>query len=191
MKPEEQKIKELKVGEIYNVRVKVNTIGEAYIGVTPILQGAVLSPYWPTSFALGESSAFSPITPENGTKNTAPAPKYDPCRLFKKGDRVRVVEYKGRNKTGVSTGEIGLIDKDEKGADVTVEVIFYGDDLWEVDPAYLELVTPVEEMEPYSIDPKNTNVLFKYGKKIATFEDDDEAQELCDRLNAEHRKEQK
>ena len=55
----------------------------------------------------------------------------------------------------------------------------------------LELVTPVEEQEPYSIDPENSNVLFKCGKKFATFEDDDEAQEVCDRLNAEWRKEQK
>lgn len=118
-------------------------------------------------------------------------PKYDPCRLFRGGDKVTPRLVNGRDFNSMAEeyrGKILTVTRDEEKYDnVFVE---YGGDEFTIDPAYLELVTTVEELEPYSIDPKNTNVLFKHGKKFAVFEDDDEAQELCDRLNAEHRKEQ-
>lgn len=197
MNTENINIKDIKVGETYNVRVKVFSVenGNRIITRTVGEKNKELS-LCATNFFKEELPAFSPVSP---------APKYDPCRLFRKGDKVRVVTYKGRNKTGVQTGEIGSIDKDEKDADVAVEVIFYGDDLWEADPAYLELVTPVEELEPYSLDEcgfANAVYLRKNGKTYLTIpygaaacflqsraEALAAAEAECARLNAEYRKE--
>lgn len=121
--------------------------------------------------------------------------KHDPCRPFKKGDRAQVVERNGRNVTcfpvgRIKVGDIVTVAENEAG-DVFVKVLTEDGHEMMAPWFMLELVTPVEEQEPYSIDPENSNVLFKCGKKFATFEDDDEAQEVCDRLNAEWRKEQK
>lgn len=122
-------------------------------------------------------------------------PKYDPCRLFKEGDIVRYVERYGRSY--VDAPPVGatcrvIVGEDKVGM-VTVEFKFSENEepaVHDVPFYHLELVTPVEELESYSIDPANTNVLFKCGKKFATFEDDDEAQELCDRLNRVRQEEQ-
>lgn len=126
---------------------------------------------------------------------TLPTPKYDPTRLFKEGDIVRYVERDGRSY--VDAPPVGSICRVIVGEDsvgmVSVEFKFSENEepaVHDVPFYHLELITPAEEQEPYSIDPANTNVLFKYGKKFATFEDDDEAQELCARLNDEWRKEQ-
>lgn len=122
---------------------------------------------------------------------TVEPPKYDPTRLFRKGDKVRVVKCKGRDFNSwarIVKDQLLVVDIDEM-LDCDISVIAENGEENSIDPAYLELIIPVEEQEPYNIDPANTNVLFKHGKKFATFEDDDEAQELCDRLNAEWRKE--
>lgn len=119
---------------------------------------------------------------------TVEKPKHDPCRLFKKGDEVRVVAWNGRDIARI--GQIGRVVSDEHNSRVELAIDGWTSSVY-YPACHLELVTSVEELEPYSIDPANTNVLFKRGKKFATFEDDDEAQELCDRLNAEWRKEQK
>jgi hypothetical protein len=115
-------------------------------------------------------------------------PKYDPTRPFKEGDIVKPRFVDGRTDIDLSSlhpytvtkreGLWGNVRVTNDNHSITTKAVF------------LELVTPVEEIELYSICPANTNVLFKCGKKIATFDDDDEAQELCDRLNAEWRKEQ-
>lgn len=125
---------------------------------------------------------------EHGTE--VPTPKYDPTRLFREGDKVRLVERNGRKPFTFSLNYTILIvaaDEDSKGLVSIHEPC--SSDTFVIHYSHLELVTPIEELEPYSIDPANTNVLFKRGKKFATFEDDDEALEVCDRLNAEYRKE--
>lgn len=79
-------------------------------------------------------------------------PKYDPCRPFKKGD---VVTPRKRNGRLIAAAKPLLRDKnyvvtrDEK----TNCLIYFsdGDDEYAIDPAYLELVTPVEELEPYTV----------------------------------------
>lgn len=75
-------------------------------------------------------------------------PKYDPCRLFKKGDKVRVVEYKGRSYSLYWKKRLGEIltvtESEDETADIEVDEQC-------IDPAYLELVTPVEELEPYYV----------------------------------------
>ena len=115
-------------------------------------------------------------------------PKYDPTRPFKKGDIVTPTEVNGRH-----PGNRGVIfrvcqDEAESGREIKLTLDGHIGHIT-IDAAYLQLVTPIEELEPYSIDPANTDILLKYGKKFATFEDDDAAQEVCDRLNAEWRKE--
>lgn len=194
--------KDIKAGETYNVRVKVTHV-DAYknVRVNTVDENDKQLGVESTVFYSGELRAFSPITPENGKKNTESAPKYDPRRKFRKGDKVRLREYNGRkpydfwHKQTIKHfgAKLDTVLDDEKEDSGHVDIFQDApiDELTvRVHASYLELVTPVEELEPYSIDPANTNVLFKRGKKIATFEDDDEAQDLCDRLNAEHRKEQ-
>lgn len=125
---------------------------------------------------------------------TLPTLKYDPWRKFKKGDRAQVVERNGRTITCFPAGRIKVGDivtvAENEGGDVFIKVLTEDGHEMMVPWFMLELITPVEELEPYSIDPANTNVLFKHGKKFASFEDDDAAQEVCKRLNAEWRKEQ-
>lgn len=128
-------------------------------------------------------------------KTEVTTPKYDPCRPFREGDVVRFRKVNGNNArcryngVEIKEGSLGRIVKDGGRNCFWVEFDVHHN--WCLDAAYFELITPVEELEQYSIDPANTNVLFKCGKKLATFEDDDEARDMCDRLNAEYRKEQK
>lgn len=141
-----------------------------------------------------DNSYYVSFASEHGT--SVPTPKHDPTRLFKRGDIVRYVERDGRSY--VDAPPVGatcrvIVGEDSVGM-VSVEFKFSKNEepaIHDVPFYHLELITPVEELEPYSIDPANTNVLFKHGKKFASFEDDDAAQEVCKRLNAEWRKEQK
>lgn len=129
------------------------------------------------------------------------APKYDPSRLFKKGDMVRVVECKGRNYSNVETGKEGIVSRNETGADMGIEVTFGDDDFWDICPSFLELVTPVEELEPYFV----MELKGGYGVYNTRFQPETEAclywnemhphakeaaEAERDRLNAEYRKEQ-
>lgn len=194
-----KKPEEIKIGGVYDVRVKVikkmnSTLpGQIEIGAYTVDRATNLPmEYEMTWFISEETPAFSPINSENGITHSDPASKYDPCRFFRKGDKVRIKTVNGRDFNSFAEdhkGKILTVLKDEeKHCNIFVETPI-SDDFF-VNPAYLELVFPVEELEPYSIDPANTNVMFKHGEKFATFEDDDEAQKLCDRLNAEYRKEQ-
>lgn len=200
MKPED-----IKIGETYTVRVKIRKIGETYIDCSPILEGGVLSNHWPTAFAVGELSAFSPIPTENGRNNSEPAPKYDPNRLFRKGDKVRVVAWNGRNyydidhNTKLETGSLAEISDDEEAEQQEgyVSVIFQGYIRF-VPPCYLKLVTPVEELEPYSVREyvefyavEKDGAMFSTFFKGSYYEKTQAAAEAeCARLNAEFRKEQ-
>lgn len=122
-----------------------------------------------------------------------PAPKYEPCRRFKEGDKVRVVENKGR-KPGSSVGLATVkSDEDENKVLITID----GSGTWWVDAAYLELVTPVEELLPYSVGESSDYFSVDKGEEeICTFWKDSHpnaregAEAECARLNAEYRKEQ-
>lgn len=141
------------------------------------------------------------ITPENGKTNTESAPKYDPCRKFRKGDKVRVVEYKGRKNTiCIPVGAMATVAEDEE--DCACVEVFIPDEETEsvtfVDPAYLELVTPVEELEPYCV--KKYRSLYAVERidnhyiRPATYDIEDHphakeaAEAECARLNEEFRK---
>lgn len=121
-----------------------------------------------------------------------PAPKYDPCRPFKEGDEVRVVENKGRKQK--CSGSLATVKNDEEENKVLITID--GDGIWWIDAAYLELITPAEEREPYFVNEDATSWQLKKGKSLcarygkATHPHAKEAAEAeCARLNAEHRKE--
>lgn len=116
-------------------------------------------------------------------------PKYNPGRKFKKGDKVNVTSRDGRYPVVLPMecvwfGENLVVVEDEED-DGVVQVLSEAGRKMSVAFFFLELVSSVEDQMPYSIDPTNTNVLLKDSKKLATFEDYDEAQEVRDRLNAE------
>lgn len=160
------------------------------------------------------------ITPdnENVTKNTETAPKYDPNRKFRKGDKVKLVARDGRSyidydpTTKLREGAFYTVLEDESDvieggcpairiADehAEYEVLFY----------FLELVTPVEELEisrvfndkkmgAWIVTKDNfTHAYFPYRCEVSdNIANSKEEAKACaeaerDRLNAEYRKEQK
>ena len=129
------------------------------------------------------------------------SPKYDPCRKFRKGDIVRAVRRNGRESTSSSVIEdlyeetLTVVGGEDSDNDVLVDtskgnrfIQFY----------FLELVTPVEALEPYSMVDAHTHwdVADKDMKTVATYSKSyhphakEAAEAECARLNAEYRKEQ-
>ena len=135
---------------------------------------------------------------DNATENK---PKHDPCRLFKKGDKVKPAERHGRKtpKLNYKAEYTVTSSEDDYGTvgiecfngamSVSVNIPFY----------WLELVTPVEELEPYRVKDdggfyyiEKADVLYA----LCTFNKTSHpnakaaAEAERDRLNAEWRKEQ-
>ena len=194
--------KDIKVGNFYHVLVKVLGIDPTNGEITTetVNEFGTSLNMEPTYFARGEKEAFFPITPENGTKNSEPAPKhsepapkYDPCRLFKAGD---VVEYRpkdGRANPNLLVGRRYKVSADEPCDSGIVQVEFDGLRHLDTFVAYnnLQLVTPVEELEPYSVGGSiDACILYKNGEYYAEFVNSSDAEKACKLLNAEHRKEQ-
>lgn len=144
----------------------------------------------------------------------AEKPKYDPCRRFKKWDRVRpVVRYGRTPDDGALANVTYVVVDDEKNGLVSI-ARHDGKSGYAhtVTALYLELVTPVEELEPYSVKPvyetiKEEDGLLGYevvnaeglpeiiffggkGKYRVMQEAKEAAEAECARLNAEYRKEQ-
>lgn len=152
----------------------------------------------------------------NCKKPTEPAPKYDPCRLFRKGDLVRLKAYNGRKPYdfwhkqtiehfGAKLDTVLADELDSGNVDIFQDAPI--DELTvRVHASHLELVTPVEELEPYSVHESETIngfdimrdglcvMTFPYGakehgwyyNKTAAKED---AEAERDRLNEQYRKE--
>ena len=191
-----ENFEDIKEGGIYDVRIVVEQKRDH------ALLACALSDVGETNkprFVFYERtvSDFRQATPENGTKNTEPAPKYDPCRLFRKGDKVRMVEWHGRsffdggchpncNKWTVTEDETSGVNVEQDGCQIS-----------EVPPCYLELVTPVEEIEPYFVsDDDYEYCVFDRRTKMTVCRFDmshphpkEAAEAERDRLNAEYRKE--
>lgn len=192
MEKQNLNLEDIKVGETYNVRVKVEHIDEdGYLKVRTSEKAIsfILSPK--------ELEAFSPL------------PKYDPCREFREGDKVRMRERDGRlpyctrmREHIVPSDTIltvaanlgnGLVAVRADG-NLNEQVIgFY----------FLELVTPEDELEPYSVETGGYNRFrikkgnleysyFPFGEHCVLSMDEAKAaaEAECDRLNAEWRKEQ-
>lgn len=194
------KIEDIKVGETYNVRVTVALIGDSIIHCSI---GSNTVNFWKP-----EVSEFSPISPENGIKNTETAPKYDPCRLLRKGDKVQVKKRDGRcnGKDGEYLREAFCTVAEDEIRNELVLVLHNATE-YRLAPAYLELVTPVEELEPYYVEQqgeKTGDLCFTVRKRNGYAEstfyfgacrsrDEQQAKAAAeaerDRLNAEYRKE--
>jgi hypothetical protein len=163
-----------------------------------------------------ELELFPPISLENSIKNTESAPKYDPCRKFREGDIVRLVEWNGRklwddikhlhriyNEKGTFT-----VHDDEQGNDVVIVPDAYTENVYCACPACLELVAPVEERELYSVKLRQELTADDTYPYCAVVDDEGNeaarfycelyeagkaraaAEAECARLNAEYRKEQ-
>lgn len=190
---------DIKIGEIYNLRIHVIGKSEDFIIARPITQNGGYSTSSFLEILHKYAPSFTPIPSKHGT--SVPTPKHDPCRLFKKGDKVRVKNTNGRHYNSWSKkveNQIFVVAGDEiEHANVYLDV--GGNRSYGVDPAYLELVTPVEELEPYSV--KDDGGFYYIEKQdelhaLCTFNKNTHpnakaaAEAECDRLNAEWRKEQ-
>ena len=149
----------------------------------------------------------------NCKKPTETAPKYDPCRDFREGDRVRVRKIHGNLPQCRYNGMV----KVKEGDCCTIHSKEHRNCYWVTIPsgahycfdiAYFELITPVEELAPYRIfDNKRlaawtlleNELIFTYypyrvnaSDNIAHTKEQAKAAAEAerDRLNAEHRKEQ-
>lgn len=129
------------------------------------------------------------------------APKYDPCRKFRKGDKAKPRIINGREIPKMPLDVIFTVtgDEDEYGA-VPVEYMSPVRGLLTsttVHAVWLELITPVEEKEPYSVgETTNYFSVDKDDEELSLYWKDKHpnakaaAEAECDRLNAEYRKEQ-
>jgi hypothetical protein len=137
-----------------------------------------------------------------------PKPKHDPTRLFKEGDKVRVVEWNGRHfhdrdhGTELTTGCICEVCDDEESTVTEGYInimVTYQEQVRSIAPCFLELVTPMEELEPYSVEKDDWEyVVFDRARKVdvcrfavAHPNAKAAAEAERDRLNKEWRKEQK
>ena len=187
-------LEDIKVGEMYNVRVRVTDKTGNRIITHSVIDDDLLMDAAATIFFEEEVAAFSSINPYEplrlDTINHMPEtyPKYDPCRKFRKGDKVRVVEWNGRGIARI--GMDGTVVEDEFNSKVNLAI-----DGWTKDVFYpachLELVTPVEELEPFSVGGSIDGcILYKNGEHYAEFVSSIDAERACKLLNAEYRKEQ-
>ena len=128
-------------------------------------------------------------------------PKYDPCRLFRKGDIVRLKEWNGRCPALPEDWKFdnGLfqVHADEK-FNSSVEITRENSESVYIAPiCFLELVTPVEELEPYSVKETMSHdgwQIVRDGLPLAIYDSRRHpnakaaAEDECNRLNAEYRK---
>lgn len=189
-------IEDIKIGETYNVRVRiVSKCKTEVISVYEDFEGIA-----GLDIPARRLAILRPI---------APAPKYDPCRKFRKGDIVRYVPHNGRECPAMPLDEyyrvktLTVVEDEDANHNVLVETQD-GRNKY-IRFCFLELVTPVEELEPYSVvQPENYKcVRIMVGKRIHSsipFDEDEcvcltleqakaAAEAECARLNAECRKE--
>ena len=162
-----------------------------------------VSSYWTVagekreqSFLVHSSCVSLPTDSQSSTVN-----KYDPCRLFRKGDIVRLKEWNGRcpalPEDWKFDNELFKVHEDEK-FNSSVEITREKSKTVYIAPiCFLELVTPVEEMEPYKlIDSPNTYNIVRDSATVMTIYKKSHpnakaaADAECARLNEEWRKEQ-
>lgn len=188
----EEQIKNLKPGDIIDIRGFVNLPlcdGNILVELRYEFDHRTLPAYKRIS------TEFISLPPEK--------PKYDPCRLFKKGDKVRVVEWNGRKDR--RDGMEATVQSNEHDCFVDIECMIKEVKAVLTYPAcQLELITPIEELEPYkvwdttfsfNVGVEDTKAVFYYGADMSTCPYTKEqakaaAEAECKRLNKEHRKEE-
>ena len=104
--------------------------------------------------------------------------KYDPCRLFKKGDIVRLKKWNGRcpaipEDWKFDTGLFVVYAAEKFNSSVEIARENSGV-VYVVPVCFLELVTPVEELEPYSIEEVDVDSLI-YNPKLDPDRDSESA----------------
>ena len=203
----EEQIKNLKPGDpliISGTFVAPSAFGNVIIHHKEQMLSSISS----KSKAYVHPSAVS-LPSEHGT--SVPPPKYDPCRPFKKGDIVEPKIVNGRifdKYVDPITGKKCVVIFDEKKYGFVF--ISHEGHTYSIDPAYLELVTPVEEQEPYkvwdttfsfNVGVEDSKAVFYYGADMSTCQytkeqalaaaeaERDRLNAERDRLNAEYRKE--
>lgn len=164
----EEQIKNLKPGDSLVMRgtyIKQNSDGDIVLKCN-ITVGGKLAP---------DIKYFHPTCCSLPLKDL----KYDPYRKFKKGDIVRLKEWNGRcpemysgtnswfnHPPRCKNGNLE-VREDEKDSKVEIGIIGVNCAHAAAAPCFLELVTPVEEMEPYYIEEKDIEfqVRMKYEDK--------------------------
>lgn len=177
---------EIKVGEEYVLPVVVKEIDEEGWVRVKIGKANNLYTYCPKIAA-----EFCRVT----------KPKYDPCRKLRRMDKVRVVERNGRIPIcfpvgRIQVGDIVTVAENESG-DVFIKVLTEDGHEMMAPWFMLELVTPVEELEPYSVSEATVQFLVKKdGKQVVSqfcklYHPNAKAAAEAerDRLNAEYREE--
>lgn len=125
-------------------------------------------------------------------------PKHDPCRLLKTGDKVQVKKRNGRcnGKAGEYLLEAFCEVAEDEVPNERVRV-FHNSSEYRLDPAYLELITPVEERMPYSVKETMSHdgwQVVRDGLPLAIYDSRRHpnakaaAEDEAARLNAEYRK---
>lgn len=144
--------------------------------------------------------------------NTKENQKYNPCRKFRKGDMVRMVEWKGRKPYdfwhkqtiehfGAKLDTVLENELDSGNVDIFQDAPI--DELTvRVHASHLELVIPVEVLNPFKVecdyDDKEYSITYR-NKFVSVYPYDADswyteeqakaaAEAECDRLNAEYRK---
>ena len=183
-------INDLKIGELVLVSARVQgVIGDGGVHFETIARdGSSLCEY---SFYLKKEELGAVIRPC--------AEKQETCRLFRKGDRAQVVERNGRPLTcfpvgRIKVGDIVTVAENEAG-DVFIKVFTEDGHEMMVPWFMLELITPVEELEPYMVgtdfvDDEPVWNIYKDGDLIVGYTSShpyakEAAEAECKRLNDE------
>lgn len=128
-------------------------------------------------------------------------PKYDPCRLFKKGDVVKIRSVFGR-KIYIDDVLYEVV-WDESCNKISIKKLTSDETLVGMSSVFFELVTPVEERSPYYVketasvyevfnrNENNSSVAIFFKSQYSIEKAKECAEAERDRLNAEYRKEQK
>ena len=218
-------IKYIKVGKWYNVPFKVVEIksGDIHMengGIKAVCQPSELSEITTRQDVRTEHSTVGTLNSVerweklwygmrdvlfgNVTKNTETAPKYDPNRMFREGDKVRIKrEINGRllhhSFVNFKYDTVYTVDADEvqKASKSGHVVITDGKHYCALSFYELELITPVEELEPYIVVDAHTHwdVADKNMKTVAMYSKGNHphakeaAEAERDRLNEQYRKE--
>ena len=198
----EEQIKNLKPGDPVVMRGEFKTVdadGDIWIEVSNCLR-------WFSSSCVSlpsEHGTSLSRRSSEGAETEVPTPKHDPTRLFRKGDMVQPRSGKTvlASEYGFVTfheldGQYEVSDGEARGI---VTLIVNGHACF-VSAFALELVTPVEEMEPYEVQEfketiqvreRNTSITLASFDKECHPNAKAAAEAERDRLNAEWRKEQK
>ena len=128
---------------------------------------------------------------------------YDPCRLFKTGDIVTPIERDGREvPDGAPVCEKCTVVESEKNGIVCIRYDAGSEHyIHEIPYFLLELVTPVEELEPYFVketasvyevfnrNENNSSVAIFFKSQYSIEKAKERAEAECKRLNTEYGKE--